>query len=493
MAKSPTSIKDTGKQIQALIKEVESLIETQFVAEPLKGLLLSIFVLVKLLIEKSMPKDSSNSHKPPSQDIDRDKKKKKKKKSDKPRGGQKGHPGINLRQTDNPDEVIKIPVDREKLPPGDWKAAGFVKRQQVDIEFSTKVTEYQAERLSNENGETVTAEFPKGINGPVQYGPKVRSIGTYLNVADMIPFDRLSAFFNNVFGLGVCSATLSNFRHEAAGLLDGFVDYAKFTLTEADVLHADETGINIDGNLNWVHVNASDQAVLMMPSEKRGNEGMDCMGVLENFTGTIVHDCWAPYFNYLLAYHCICCAHLLRELKGVIENSGEKWAERMHEFLLRVKKLVDDLGGCLDETSLKVLRKEYSSIIKKGEKECPEIVKPPGKRGRGKQTKARNLLLRLKEHMDSVLRFTTDESIPFTNNEAERSVRMLKVHEKVSGCFRSFVGAIEFCMIRSYLMTCKRHNIGPFEAMELLFEYKLPAFISNYLAGEDESDKIEAA
>jgi transposase len=475
MAKSRLSIIELAKSLLGLLKELEAAIQYQTLTPHFKSLLLSVIHLATILATERMPKNSTNSSTPPSKDTNRKKKSRAKKRN---KGAKKGHKGHNLPQSKNPDETIDIPVDPSELSPDTlWKPDGWVKRQVIEYETKTKVIEYRAQVMTNEKGEKIIAKFPEGVDGPVQYGHTVRALGTYLNVYQLIPFERLSQYFKDSMGLGISPGSLYTFRAEAAKKLEDFEQWAVEKIKNSDVVHVDETGANINGKQRWLHTASTDEAVVVKYHEKRGRAAVDDIGIIPKLKGFLVHDCWACYFIYVNVIHCICCAHLLRELKGVYENFSQKWALEMFNFLIAVKVMVDDAGGRLDEISQGLVKKWYLDILEKGELECPKVEKPPGKRGRAKQTKARNLWERLKGHMDSILRFMTDERVPFTNNTAERDLRMYKLHDKISGCFRSQEGAEAFCRIRSYVLTCARHGIGAFEALETLYEGKLPAFV----------------
>jgi len=216
---------------------------------------------------------------------------------------------------------------------------------------------------------------------------------------------------------------------------------------------------------------------MYFPHEKRGKEAMDAMGVLENFKGISVHDHWKPYFQFPCE-HALCNAHHLRELERAWEQEGQKWAKKMQDLLLEIEKAVDEAGGSLSKKAAKEFRRRYRQILSRGKLECPlpgKEAKP--KRGRTKKSRSRNLLNRLVDYETEVLRFMVDKRVPFTNNQGENDIRMTKVQQKISGCFRSMEGARIFCRVRGYLSTCRKHGIAPTEALKLLFSGKLPKFM----------------
>jgi transposase len=205
---------------------------------------------------------------------------------------------------------------------------------------------------------------------------------------------------------------------------------------------------------------------------------MDETAVLSAEGGILIHDHWKPYFTYDNKEHGLCNAHYLRELTAAAEE-GQKWPERMAALLTATNKQTIEAGGKLSEEEQRRVRKKYRRILVDGEKENP-ISPRQGeqRRGRVAQTKTRNLLERMREHEEDILRFITDVDVPFTNNQAERDIRMMKVQQKISGSFRSWEGAQFFSRIRGYLSTCEKHNISSADALEILFNGNFPDFIS---------------
>jgi transposase len=442
--------------------------------------------------DRLAPVNSSNSSTPPSKDPNREKTSKKGKGKRKI-GGQDGHPGTTLKRVENPDKRIELKVDQSKLGPGDWKPANPVVRQVIDIEVARVVIDYVAEVLVNEKGEKHVAEFPEGVSAPVQYSPNVQAMGVYLNNSQLIPFQRAADLFKNLLGIDISEGTLANFRSEAAKSLSAFNSWAIDKLIDAHVLNVDETGVNIDGKGKWLHNVSSDDAVLGMVHDKRGFDAMHDMGILEHTSAVLCHDHWVPYFKFTQCLHSLCNAHIVRELKGLIDQLKLKWPERMKDFLLELNESVKEAGGALDLEAQCEAREKYRSILHLACEECPDEPKPPGKkkRGRAPKSKARNLIERLRKFEDEVLRFMTDKAVPYSNNRAENDIRMLKVHQKISGCFKSIETANQFCLIRSYLLTCARHDMGPFEALQILFNGRLPDFI-NLEANDVEQSELAA-
>jgi transposase len=218
---------------------------------------------------------------------------------------------------------------------------------------------------------------------------------------------------------------------------------------------------------------------LLFPHNKRGSEAIDEFGILPEFGGILCHDHWKPYYKYA-CLHALCNAHHLRELEFAFGQDNQQWARRMQNLLEEINRKTQDSGGKLSKHLQKKFRTEYRDVLKDADEECPppDETRKKGQRGRIKKSKSRNLLERLRDYEDDVLRFMTSEIVPFTNNQGENDIRMTKVQQKVSGCFRSMEGAKFFCRIRSYLITCRKHGITPTTALDLLFQGKLPDFNS---------------
>ena len=250
-------------------------------------------------------------------------------------------------------------------------------------------------------------------------------------------------------------------------------------LHQAPLLHADETGINIGGKRHWLHVACSPTLTLLMPHNKRGGEAVAAMGVLPGYQGTLVHDHWKPYYQ-IACQHALCNAHHLRELQRAWEQDAQPWGKQTRALLLEINQAVDAAGGRLDTPQAEAFRECYQQLLQDAQIHCPppdESQRKKGQRGRLKRSKSRNLLERLLQYEDDVLRFTVERDVPFTNNQAERDLRMTKVQQKISGCFRSEQGARTFARIRSYLSTCQKNRVSSEEALRLLYEKRWPAFM----------------
>lgn len=295
----------------------------------------------------------------------------------------------------------------------------------------------------------------------------------------LIPYDRVSDYFNNEVALPISVGSLFNFNQEAFNKLELFEALVKEKLITSLLIHADETGINVNGKRIWLHCAVNERWTYFYPHAKRGSEAMNEIGILQKFTGTLIHDHWKPYYTYTLCKHALCNAHHIRELEWVVDNHpAYTWAKSMQDLLVEINKSVDDAAeNCLIEARANEYRQRYREIIEVGEQQMP-LPPPdhnqPKKKGRKKKTKERNLLERLRYFENDVLRFMVVSYVNFTNNNGENAIRMTKVQQKISGCFRSMDGAKIFCRIRSYLLTAQKHDILPTEALKTLFQGKLP-------------------
>jgi transposase len=236
----------------------------------------------------------------------------------------------------------------------------------------------------------------------------------------------------------------------------------------------DETGVRIEGKLYWLHSSGTDELTHYEVHEKRGTEAMDAIGILPSFRGIVVHDHWKSYFKYTDCLHALCNAHHLRELIYIVETEQAPWANDMILLLLNVKEAKDTCNSSeFDAATIARIEKNYDRIIQEGLEfykiRAPPQVGNPEKRGRKKQEPGKNLLDRLDVYRKETLRFMVDFSVPFDNNLAERDIRMTKVRQKISGCFRTFLGGHMFCRIRGYIASAKKQTINPFSALHAVF------------------------
>lgn len=445
-----------------------------------RGKIEKSLIVMKAMSDR-LSKNSRNSSIPPSQDSDRDKespKKRKKRKKRKP-GGQPGHKGVTLEKVDNPTEIVNLEIDRRTLPRGEYEFVGHEARQVFDVDVSVIVTEYRAEIIEDRQGNQYVADFPEDVNKATQYGITTKSLSVYMSVFQLVPLDRLRGFFNDQLKLPISKGSISNFNKKAEDILNelNFAGWAKNNLLESKLLHADETGINVNAKKYWLHGLSNERVTLYHADNKRGVDAMDRMGILPDYKGVLCHDHWSSYYTYNCT-HALCNAHHQRELEFAHEQDGQKWAVKMSSLLEEIRKMVKASSkGHLSDKKVEEITEEYRSILENGKKECPVPPRQPGQRGRQKKSKSRNLLERLINYEDDTLRFMKEAHVPYTNNQAEGDIRMAKIYQNVSKCFRNITGAKRFCLIRSYIITAKKHGMDATEALGLLFQRKVPFFM----------------
>jgi len=421
-----------------------------------------------------LKKNSQNSSKPPSSDgLAKPRTKSLRQLTGRKPGGQPGHKGSTLRQVETPDHVIEIPLAD---CPGCGNAierntiTGHERRQVFDIQIPRiEVTEYRAETgCCPRCGNALTAAFPDAVCAPVQYGNRIHAWLVYLQNAQFLPVERAAELTENLFGSRLGAASLIEASRRCYQILEPFENAAISILRNVPVLHADESGARVNKTLYWLHTASTDHATLYGVHPKRGQKAMDDFGILPHFNNRLIHDCMKSYF----AYHCdhgLCNAHILRELTFFFEQENHVWAGMMKRCLLDMKDFVEEnrgRPGAISKRSIKPWIARYRSILDRGFQDNPLPVMPAGRgKRRPKLPPVKNLLLRLRDHEDSVLAFLHDPRVPFTNNLAERDIRMIKVRLKVSGCFRTLEGAQIFARIRSYLSTARKNGINGFQAL----------------------------
>jgi len=425
-------------------------------------------------LEDQIHKNSHNSSKPPSTD-NFIKPKSQRRRSGKSPGGQKGHPGHTLKMVENPDHILPYQVSickgcgrsLEKVP-----TSGYEKRQVFDLPpIKVETTEHRTEKkLCPYCGHLNKALFPEEVKQPVQYGPHLKAIAIYLSQYQLLPYERMSDLFSDLFNHQLSQATLINANKRCYEILEPVQEKIKEEIIASPVVHFDETGLHIKGKREWLHVASTKTFTFYAAHAKRGSEATNEIGILPKFQGTAVHDFWKPYFKYLCR-HALCNAHHLRDLTGILEQDKQEWPQDMIDLLCEIKKIVDENRATtdkLDPEKIKSFEERYEQIIEKGlaENPLPKLQNQVKKRGRKKQSKAKNFLDRLKEYCRETLAFMYDFTIPFDNNQAERDIRMMKVQQKISGTFRSTQGAKTFCCIRGYISTVRKNSISVISAIE---------------------------
>jgi transposase len=429
--------------------------------------------------------NSTNSSKPPSSDgltkkrrTARSPERERRKRLGRRPGKQRGAPGRHLEQTANPNRVVEL------LPVlcghcfgnlvENACEAGVEKRQVADLPrpLGLEWTEYRGVALRCADcGEVTRAAFPEWAKAPAQYGPRLHAMTNYQVVHQHTPFERLRELLRDVYGAEVSVGSLVAMVSRGGERVLPAVEEIKRQLRAASVLHLDETGAAVNGRLKWVHGAATESLALLGIDDHRGTEGIKALGVTEEFSGIAIHDAWSSYWGKALPKvggHGLCNAHHLRELAAVTELDEQRWSVRMSNLLLEMlaaRNAAMEAGlEALKPGLVAEFERRYDRVIREGWRENRRRA------GQRQLSKAGNLVRRLDEHRVEVLRFLHDFRVPFTNNEIERDLRMTKLHQKISGGWRSMDGARAFLGVRSYLTTARKQGRGMLEVLTAAFE-----------------------
>jgi len=479
----------TEEEMEAIYQEGE-----EVVMAVLRSMVATIRTLEKRIqhLEDQIAKNSHNSSKPPSSDgMKKRTKRSLRRPSGKKSGGQPGHAGYCLEAVAKPDHIEVHEVkqcEHCQAELSDAEVSGYEKRQVFDLPMvKVEVTEHRVEiKTCGECGQVSAAAFPSSVTHKTQYGPRIRSQMVYFNQYHFIPLERTTEIFADLYQQSISQGTVMTANRKVAQKVSKTNQQVKtYLATTKDPIGFDETGARIAGKLNWLHSASHERATYYEIHPKRGSEAMDKIGILPKRTGWSIHDFWKPYLKYGLAKHGLCNAHHLRELIFIAERKQQPWATEMIELLLKIKQAVEAARSAhqprLSEMQIMRFDNQYDQIVSQGLLLNPTPERPPGKRGRLKQSRAKNMLDRLNDHKEKVLAFMYDFKVPFDNNLAERDIRMVKVQQKVSGGFRSEAGAKIFCQIRSYISTTRKNDFPVLDAISLALADSLflPPFISD--------------
>jgi transposase len=438
--------------------------------------------LLKKFPEKKA-KDSHNCHQPPSWDhlIKVKRTQSQRQKSFRPVGGQEGHPGSTLELTSHPNQIKRHALHNCSnchCSLKDIQNVGIERRQIYDLILpKLNVIEHQTEKkICPHCKKLQQSKFPQEVPSDTQYGSKLKSWVIYFMNYQLIPYERTAEICEDLIQHRPSLGTLNRFAHEGFKKLKKTELKIKAALTQTEVLHVDESGIDCNGKIEWLHVASTEKLTHFAAHPNRGTNAIEEIGIIPEFRGTLVHDHFQPYFCYTNASHALCNAHHLRELTFIQESENEEWAGAMKCFLLEVNEVVktwNKRGFQLPIEKIEKLEAEYDLILQKGfafhkkkTKPPPDQQKAKSKNGKRKQAPGLNLLNRLRNRKSNVLVFLRNSSVPFTNNRAERDLRMNKLKQKISGCFRSHGGAQIFCRIRSYISSCRKQGHSPLDALE---------------------------
>lgn len=429
-------------------------------------------------LENKLAKDSHNSSQPPSSDgLNKQRKTKSQRHTTNRKvGGQKGHPGQTLELVDHPDHIELCQLAKDQCDCGrslnGKKATGYERRQVIDIPpAKLEVTEYQAEIIDCACGIRQVAAFPDGVNAPVQYGARLKSRIIYLMNYQYLPYDRLSELIEDWYGRNISLGTVFNYNESCYHRLAATEQLIKANIIQSQVVGFDESGAPVNGHNCWIHSSSTADYCYYACHEKRGKQAMDAIAILPQFHGTAVHDHWKSYFKFGCE-HALCNSHHLRELQYMTEQYDQAWSGNMKRLLLEIKAAVDRAKqlncNSLENSVLEVFANRYQEILLRGYEANPppKVDNKNRKRGRLKKSEPLNLLDRLKNYSKETLAFMYDFNVPFDNNLSERDIRMMKLRLKISGTFRSKLGADMFCRIRGFIATAKKQGINVLEAIE---------------------------
>ena len=422
-------------------------------------------------LEAQLQQNSRNSNKPPSSDgFKKPDPKSLRKSGERKPGGQPGHSGQTLKRVANPDHIHIIPLnhcvcgkDLSQIPATDHES-----RQVFDLpEPRLEVTEHRAQiKCCPDCRQTLRAAFPSGVTAPTQYGLRFQSLLLYWRHQQLLPTERITQMCLDLYGQSISEATIFQVTQLGYQQLEPFEAMVVKQLQTSACAHADESGLRVQGKLHWLHSCSTPEWTNYFVHPKRGLEAMRAGGILPVFKGRLIHDFWKPYF-LLECEHGLCNPHLLRELQALSELDHQPWSSALSQLLLDMNEFSKTQKTAPAPQDLDPWLERYEAILQAGWKLNP--ILPSGdpllKRGRPKHSKAQNLLGRFQTHRDSILAFLFDPTVPFSNNLAEQDIRMLKVQQKISGCFRTLKGAQHFCRIRSYLSTARKQSRNIFNAI----------------------------
>jgi len=431
--------------------------------EALKATVAALVAEVKDL-KAQLAKYSGNSSKPPSSDGPGKKVKNSRIKSDKPSGGQQGHVGNTKQQTSEPDTIITLEPQTKCTCGGEIivNNDAFLVRQQEDLQPAKVITiEYRAhDGECSCCGKAYKANFPKGVESPISYGPHFRGLITYLNSYQLLPLKRTVEMVKHLYGINMSQATIVNIMREAHANLAPVEAELKDEIIRSDIVYFDESGMRVCARLYWIHSASTKECTVYLVHQKRGKDAMDAMGILPVFTGTAIHDHWKSYYHYLCA-HAECNAHHLRHLQWLFEDLGYAWAGEMICLLLRIKRHVDlSLAFGTDSLPQEAIE-AYELAYRKILTSAKAIDNP--------HIESKRMANRMTDYEQESLLFMYDFDVPFTNNLSERDIRMPKLKQKISGGFRSVEGVNSFARIRGFVSTAIKRGKNVYNGLIAVF------------------------
>ncbi len=433
----------------------------------------SMFMLMELIcaifLEKKTKKTKDNSSIPPSQS-----------QKDETSLSEKGSKGKgkeeNNELADNcrtTETVAVAAVDTCSVCGEDLtgvRCCGVERRTKIDIVFEKVIGHIDAEiKVCDACESTTKGVFPSDMPGPLQYGAGLKAFAVNLLICQMVALGRVQKTIKAMIGQAISEATLLKYVLQLHRALDSWEGNAIDALLKSTVMHVDETSLRVDKKNYWIHVYSSGDTTLKRLHRRRGKEAIEQIGIVPKYDGIIIHDCWASYLSYDHCGHGLCGAHLLRELTYIVQSNDYRWAANLKALLKDACKTVASRKQKkLTTREYKTLQRRYRNILTRGASELPEVPpKPSGQRGKMAKSDAHNLWERLHNYEEAVLLFAKNSHVAFTNNRAERDLRMAKVKQKVSGCFRNVEYAHAYCRISSYIQTMGNKGYNPLIAIQM--------------------------
>ena len=354
----------------------------------------------------------------------------------------------------------------------DAACTGRERRTLIDIVFEKVVRHVDAQIKHCARCHTETrACFPHQMPGPLQYGPGIKAYVVHLLIAQMLSLKRVTQSMHALIGQHPLRGHAPRLRRTApsrAGPVGEPRHRAPARLT-GDARRRDLVARGPQESLDSC-LQRRDTFTVKCLHPKRGCEAIEAIGILPRYTGVAVHDCWASYLSYAHCDHALCGAHLLRELTFIVDAHDYAWAKRMKRLLLgachQVSKRDDKM---LSASEYKALQKRYRTILTQGARELPTHPTSPKRPARqsGQIRCPQSVGADARSYETAVLRFAKHPDVAFTNNRAERDLRMAKVKQKVSGCFRTRKYAQAYCRISSYLQSMANQGYNPLVAIQI--------------------------
>lgn len=471
-----TSVRE---EVDRLKNEFERLCSEGKVSSETRVLMNSLLVVVELILsiflEKKTRKNSKNSSLPSSQTSKDETSLSNSISNGK---GRKVSGTIGNSRTKETVKVAKaVTCDTCGAELDNTPCEGHERRTKIDIVFEKVVEHVDAEVKQCPNCEaTVKGLFPEDMPGKLQYGNGIKALVIHLIVSQMVALNRVQKQIAAMIDTVISEASLLKYVMRLYLALETWEASATKSLLQAPSVHVDETSLRVEKKNHWIHVYSSGEVTLKFLHRKRGNDAIVGLDIIPRYGGVIIHDCWASYLSYDHCGHGLCGSHLLRELTFIVDSNQYRWARNMKKLLRETCRTVADRKEKrLSDEEYANLQKRYRNILTRGGKELPEVPpKPKGKRGKMAKSDAHNLWERFQKYETAVLLFAKDPNVPFTNNRAERDLRMAKVKQKISGCFRKEQYARAYCRISSYLQTMASRGVNPLVAIQMALAGSIP-------------------